>query len=43
MNIKKNIVQTSEEKQLGWFGHVMRMGHERLERLVFEWVLEGRR
>ena len=43
MNVKKNIIQMIEEKQLGWFGHVMRMGHERLLRLVFELEPEGRR
>ena len=30
MNVKKNIIQMIEEKQLGLFGHVMHIGHERL-------------
>ena len=31
-----------EEKELSWFDHGMRLGHERLPRLVFEWEPEGR-
>ena len=41
MNIKKNFIQINEEKQLDWFGHVVRRGHVRFLRLVFEWELEG--
>ena len=41
INIKKNIIQTIEEKQLGWFGHVMSTGHEGLVRNICEWESEG--
>ena len=43
MNVKKNIIQMFKEKELGWFGHVMRTGHERLLRLVFVGKSESRR
>ena len=43
MNLKKNIIQMIEEKQLGWFSHVMRIEDERFPRVVFEWEPEGRR
>ena len=42
MNLKKNIIQIIKEKQLGWIGHVMRMGPERLPRHEFVWEPEGR-
>ena len=42
MNVKKNTIQIIEEKQFGWFGRVMQMGHERLPRLAFEQEPEGR-
>ena len=33
----KNAIRMIEEKELGWFGHVMQMRHERLARLAFKW------
>ena len=42
MNVKKNIIQMIEEKQLSWVGHVMCMEHERLSKHVFEWESEGK-
>ena len=39
---KENIMRMIKEKELGWFGHVTRMGHEKFQRLVFEWQPVGR-
>ena len=43
MNVKKNTIQMIEDKQHGWFGHIIRMGHKGLPSLVLEWEPECRR
>jgi hypothetical protein len=41
MEVGKNILKVTEEKQLRWFGHVKRMPGNRLPRKILEWEQEG--
>jgi hypothetical protein len=43
MEVRKNIVEVIEEKQLRWFGHVERMPGNRLPVKILEWEPEGTR
>jgi hypothetical protein len=43
MEVRKNILEVTEEKRLRWFGHVKRMPGNRLPLKVLEWGPEGTR
>jgi hypothetical protein len=43
MEVRKNILEVTEEKRLRWFGHVKRMPGNRLPLKVLEWEPEGKR
>jgi hypothetical protein len=43
MEVRKNILEVTEEKRLRWFGHVKRMPGNRLPLKVLEWEPEGTR
>jgi hypothetical protein len=43
MGMKKDILQEIEEKQLRWYGHVMRMDDCRTARQVADWNPQGKR
>jgi hypothetical protein len=43
MEVRKNILEVTEEKRLRWFGHVKRMPGNRLRRKILEWEPEGTR
>ena len=36
MNVRKDNIRIIEEKELGWFGHVMQKRHERIPGLIFK-------
>jgi hypothetical protein len=38
--VRKNILEVTEEKRLRWFGHVMRMPGNRLPLKILEWEPE---
>jgi hypothetical protein len=40
MEVRKNILEVTEEKRLRWFGHVKRMPGNRLPLKVLEWEPE---
>jgi hypothetical protein len=40
MEVRKNILEVTEEKRLQWFGHVKRMSGNRLRLKVLEWEHE---
>ena len=42
MKVDKNILQVIE-RTVRWFGHVTRMGEDRISKMIFEWNAEGRR
>jgi hypothetical protein len=37
MEVRKNILEVTEEKRLRWFGHVKRMPGNRLPLKILEW------
>ena len=43
MNIKNSVLDYIRYKQLNWYGHVERMGQERLPRRILELCPPGRR
>jgi hypothetical protein len=43
MEVRKNILEVTEEKRLRWFGHVKRMPGNRLPLKILEWEPEGTR
>jgi hypothetical protein len=43
MEVRKNILEVTEEKRLQWFGHVKRMPGNRLPLKVLEWEPVGTR
>jgi hypothetical protein len=43
MEVRKNILEVTEEIRLRWFGHVKRMPGTRLPLKVLEWKPEGTR
>jgi hypothetical protein len=43
MEVRKNILEVTEEKRLRWFGHVKIMPENRLPRKILEWEPEGTR
>jgi hypothetical protein len=43
MEMRKNILEVTEEKRLRWFGHVKRMPENRLPLKILEWEPEGMR
>jgi hypothetical protein len=43
MEVRKNILEVIEEKQLRWFRHVKRMPGDRLPLKILEWEPEGMR
>jgi hypothetical protein len=43
MEVRKNVLEVTEEKRLRWFGHVKRMPGNRLPLKILEWVPEGMR
>jgi hypothetical protein len=43
MEVRKNILEEIEEKELRWFGHVKRMPGNRLPLKILEWEPEGKR
>jgi hypothetical protein len=43
MEVRKNILEVTEEKRLRWFGHVKRMPGNRLPLKILEWDPEGTR
>jgi hypothetical protein len=43
MEVGKNILEVTEEKQLRWFGHLKRMPGNRLPLKILEWEPEGTR
>jgi hypothetical protein len=43
MEVRKNILEVTEEKRLRWFGHVKRMPGNRLPLKVLEWEPERTR
>jgi hypothetical protein len=43
MEVRKNILEVTEENRLRWFGHVKRMPGNRLPLKVLEWEPEGKR
>jgi hypothetical protein len=43
MEVRKNILEVTEEKRLRWFGHVRRMPGNRLPLKIVEWEPEGKR
>jgi hypothetical protein len=43
MEVRKNILEVTEEKRIRWFGHVKRMPGNRLPLKILEWEPEGTR
>jgi hypothetical protein len=43
IEVGKNTVEVTEEKQLGWFGHVQRKPGNKLPLKILEWEPEGMR
>jgi hypothetical protein len=43
MEVRKNILEVTEEKRLRWFGHVKRMPGNRLPLKALEWEPDGTR
>jgi hypothetical protein len=43
MEVRKNILEVTEEKRLRWFGHVKRMSGNRLPLKILEWEPVGTR
>ena len=43
MKVGKNILEVIEERKLIWFGHVTRMGEDRIPKIILEYNAEGRR
>lgn len=43
MEIKKDIIDTVERKQLQWYGHLLRMPEERWPKQVYKWIPPYRR
>ena len=43
MKVDKNILEVIEERKLRWFGHITRMGEDRIPKMILEWNAEGRR
>jgi hypothetical protein len=43
MEVGKNVLEVTEEKQLRWFGHVKRIPGNRLPLIILEWEPEGKR
>jgi hypothetical protein len=43
MEVRKNILEVTEEKRLRWFGHVERMPGNRLPLKTVEWERDGTR
>jgi hypothetical protein len=41
MEVRKNILEVTEEKRLRWFRHIKRMSGNRLPLKVLEWEPEG--
>jgi hypothetical protein len=41
VGMKKDILQKTEEMQLRWYGHLMRMEDYRIARQVVEWNPQG--
>ena len=42
MKVDKNVLEVIERK-LRWFGHIKRMGEDRIPKMILEWNAEGRR
>ena len=40
---KRNMHETLQERRLRWFGHVMRMGEDRIPKRVLKWKPPGKR
>ena len=40
MQVDKNILEVIEERKLRWFGHVTRMGEDRIPKMIQEWNSE---
>lgn len=38
MNVKKPVLESIERKQVIWYGHVKRMGKDRLPKKIVKWV-----
>ena len=43
MNVVRSLLDDIKTKQLQWYGHVQRMGEERLPKEVMKWRPPGRR
>ena len=43
MNVDKNILEVIDERKLRWFGHIKRMGEDKIPKMNLEWNSEGRR
>jgi hypothetical protein len=43
MEVRKNILEVTEEKRLRWFGHVKRIPGNRLPLKILEWETQGTR
>ena len=43
MEVDRNILEVIEERKMRWFGHVERMGEDRIPKMILEWNAEGRR
>ena len=43
MKVDKNVHEVIEELKLRWFGHIPRMGEDRIPKMILEWNAEGRR
>ena len=43
MGVQKTTIDCIEEKQLIWYGHVRRMGQDRLPKKTMRWIPRGQR
>ena len=42
MKVDNNILEVIEGRKLRWFGHIKRMGEDRIPKMILKWNAEGR-
>lgn len=43
MGVEGTVIHDIESKQLIWYGHVQRMGDDKLPKQIMRWILTGKR